>query len=464
MLSCALLALFLAALEQTILGPAMADIVAELGGGPLLPWVATAYLMAATAAAPILGALADIHGRRRVLLSSVGLFIAGSVLGALADTLPVLVAARAVQGAGAGGLFALPFVVITDLVPPQRRAIFAAGISTIYAVASILGPLAGGGLVDALHWSAVFWINLPIGAVVVTGVLIAGPMGGKRHDRRVDLPGAALIVATSFAAVLALDRAAAGDVRDILQALGLAVVAALCFAGFGRRMMRAPDPLVPLSVLTDRTILLVALVLFCCQGANVGLALYLPLYWRTEYGMTATESGLAVLGLLIGVIVGPYLSPRLLLRNPRYRPVMVAGAALATAGAAGLTLAIALGASILVVEFASATLGFGIGILYPVVLLAVQNAARPETAGAAMGILAFMRAIGATLGVSAVGIAAIATGIDGGTGAGWPTWTLFVPGLVMMALCLGACLALPDRALSGYAVKKDAPAAPPAGE
>lgn len=453
MLGCALMSLFLAALEQTALGPAVGDIVGDLGGGPLLPWIATAYLMVATAASPILSALADVYGRRYLLLASVGLFVAGSVICGLAGNLPWLIVGRAVQGAGAGGLFSLPFVVITDLVRAHRRAIFAAGISSIYLVASILGPLVGGALSDGLHWSAVFWINLPLGAIAAAGIWSAGPMGSARRDRRVDVRGAALLTAASFTIVLALDRAAAGVGQGFLPAVMLAVLAAGFLAAFWRRMLRAPDPLVPVGVLTDRTILFAALALFCCQGTNVGLSVYFPLYWRAELGMSATEAGIAVLGLLGGLALGPYLSPRLLLRDPRYRPLMVASSVIAAAGAFLLASLAGLEAGMVPVQLAAVLLGLGVGLLYPTFLLVIQNAASPDSVGAAIGTLSFMRALGATMGVSATGIVAVSSGLEGGDGSGWPTWTLFLPGLVLMLVCLATCAGLPNRRLEGYSVR-----------
>ncbi|WP_425053359.1 MFS transporter [Psychromarinibacter sp. S121] len=453
MLVAALLALFLAALEQTIIGPVMGDIAAELGGGRLLPWVATGYLMAATATAPILGAFADIHGRRRALLIAVGLFVIGSVAAALARDLARLVAARALQGAGAGGLIALPFVVVADLVPMRKRALFAAGISTIYAVSSVFGPVAGGILADNLHWSAVFWLNLPLGALVAVMILTADRTGAARRTRKIDVLGAGLLSLATFATILALDNAT-GTAANAAMALGFLAAAAVFWVGFGYRMTRAADPLVPVHVLTERTILLNAVALFCAQGTNIGLAIYLPLYWRSAFGMTATEAGVAILGFLSGVMLGPYLPPRLLLRDPRYRPIMLAGASIAVVGGVLLAVVIGAGGSFAMVEVGSFSLGIGVGIMYPIFLLAVQNAARPENMGAALGVMGFMRAMGATVGASAAGLAAVASGLDGGLdgdgGAGWPAWTLVVPAILMMAVALAACLRMPDRELEGY--------------
>ncbi|WP_068115824.1 MFS transporter [Tropicimonas marinistellae] len=449
MLVAALLALFLAALEQTIIGPVMGDIAADLGGGRLLPWVATGYLMAATTTAPILGALADINGRRRALLIAVGLFVAGSVAAALARDLAVLVAARALQGAGAGGLIALPFVVVADLVPMRKRALFAAGISTIYAVSSILGPVAGGILADRLHWSAVFWLNLPLGGLVAAMILTADRTGAARRTRRVDVLGAALLSLATFATILALDTAT-GEAANTAATPALLAAAVLFWVSFGYRMTRAADPLVPVGVLTERTILLNAVALFCAQGTNIGLAIYLPLYWRSEFGLSATDAGLAILGFLGGVMLGPYLPPRLLLRVPRYRPILLAGASIALVGSFALAAVIRGGGSFVMLEATSFSLGIGVGILYPIFLLAVQNAARPESMGAALGVMGFMRGMGATVGASAAGLAAVAAGLDGNGGAGWPAWTLVVPAILMMIVALAACIRMPDRELDGY--------------
>lgn len=449
-----MLALFMAALEQTIVGPAMGDIAADLGGGGLLPWTATGYLLAATASSPILGAIADLRGRRMALLGCVGLFLLGSVLSALADSLPMLVLARIVQGAGAGGLTSLPFVVIADRVPMHRRATYSAYISTIYAVASIFGPIAGGFLSDFVHWTAIFWINVPIAIMVIVAVITLFEAEPDRHSRRsIDFPGALLLIVGTTLSVLWLN-AATGTEAAILPAWSLGLAALVFWAGFAWRMLLAASPLVPLSILTERTILLSALGLLCCQGSNIGMAVYLPLYYQNVFDLSASQAGIAILGLLGGIMSGAYIPPQLLRLNPHYKPLVVGAAALALCGALALTAVLAFSPTIVGVELASIALGLGIGSAYPIFTLATQNAAGSSRMGAAIGVLGFMRAMGGTIGVAVVGAVAVASGLTGAGGAGAsgiPMWTISLVACGLLAVCLLALSMLPSRALEGYA-------------
>lgn len=451
-----LLALFLAALEQTIVGPAMGKITGDLGGGALLPWVATAFLLAATVSAPILGAIADLYGRRIALLACAGLFLAGSTLSAIADNLNMLVAARIVQGAGAGGLTSLPFVVIADRVPMQRRAIYSAYISTIYAVASIFGPLAGGVLSDFVHWSAIFWINVPITILVMLAVALLLDAEPRRASRRIDISGALLLIVATVASVFWLNAVTGtqfGSV-DPLLAAGCAV---LFWGGFAWRMLRAAAPLVPLHILTDRTTLLCALGLLCCQGSNIGMAIYLPLYYQTVFSLTASQAGLAILGLLGGIMSGAYAPPQLLRLDPHYKPLVVGAVALALCGALAMTAVLAWSPTLVGVELASLALGLGIGSAYPIFTLATQNATRSQRMGAAIGVLGFARAMGGTIGAAIVGAVAVASGLTQGAGAipaasapGIPMWMISLVASGLLSICLLAVSMLPSRALEGY--------------
>lgn len=448
-----MVALFMAALEQTIVGPAMGDIARGLGGGELLAWVPTAYLLAATAAAPILGAIADVRGRRAALLLCVGLFLAGSTVAALSMNLPMLVAARIVQGAGAGGLTSLPFVVIADRVPMRQRATFSAYISTIYAVASIFGPIAGGAMSEYLHWSAIFWINVPLSLIVIAAVVVLFKTDAPAKSRNIDFLGAGLLIGGTTTSVMALNAATGLQASLPLAAVWL-VPAAAFWVAFGWRMLRAKAPLVPLHILTEPTILLCALGLLCCQGSNIGMAVYLPLYFQHQFGLSPSEAGFAILGLLGGIMSGAYLPPRLLLLDPRYKRLVLGAAIVALLGALALTAVLALAPTLVAVEVATIAMGLGIGSAYPVFTLATQNAAGSQRMGAAIGVLGFMRAMGGTIGVAAVGAAAIASGLTGETAirveGGVPMWTISLVAAGLLSICVLALSRLPSRSLDGY--------------
>ena len=451
-------ALFMAALEQTIVGPAMGDITKDLGGGALLAWVPTVYLLAATASSPILGAIADLRGRRLALFVCVGAFLAGSILGALATSLPMLIAGRLIQGIGAGGLTSLPFVVIADRVPMARRATYSAYISTIYAAASIFGPVAGGFLSDYVHWSAIFWINVPISLVVLVAIAVLFKDESGTKPRAIDFIGAGLLIGGTTTSVMALNSFTGASVTPIHPTLWL-LGAILFWAGFGWRMVTAKSPLVPLQVLTEKTILLCALGLLCCQGSNIGMAVYLPLYYQHQFGFSASEAGFAILGLLGGIMSGAYLPPRLLLLNPHYKPMVLGAAVVALAGALLLTAMLALMPVLVGVELATIALGLGIGCAYPVFTLATQNAAGPTRMGAAIGVLGFMRAMGGTIGVATVGAVAVASGLTESVGSvtaptGVPMWTISLVAAGLLTVCVIALSALPPRALEGYSTKR----------
>lgn len=449
-----LIAMFMSALEQTIVGPAMADIAAQFGGGDLLTWVPTAYLMSATAAAPILGALADIRGRRFTIYLAVGLFMAGSVLGALAPNLPLLVAARVVQGLGAGGLIAIPTVIIADRVPMQRRAIYSAYTSTIYAVAAIFGPIAGGFLTQYAHWSAIFWINIPLSLAVLVGVTVFYGPELETRSRPIDILGAFLLVGGTLTAVMSLNTITdpSATIADYAPWLGAAIV---FWLGFGVRMVMARSPLLPTKVLSEPTIVLCALGLLCCTGANVGLSVYLPLYYQQAFGLSASQAGLAIIGFLVGVMSGAYIPPRLLLLSPYYKRLVVTSSGLGAIGAVGLALVLAQIPSLWAVEIATVALGIGIGSSYPIFTLATQNAAGRERMGAALGLLGFARAMGGTIGVATVGAVAVASGLTHTAGAeisatAVPTWAISLVAVGLLSVCVAAMLALPSGQLEGY--------------
>lgn len=449
-----LIAMFMSALEQTIVGPAMADIASQFGGGDLLTWVPTAYLMSATASAPILGALADIKGRRFAIYLAVGLFMTGSLVGALAPDLPVLVCARIIQGLGAGGLIAIPTVIIADRVPMRQRAIYSAYTSTIYAVAAIFGPIAGGFLTQYAHWSAIFWINIPLGLAVLAGVaLFYGPEQETR-SRPIDVLGAFLLVGGTLTAVMSLNTIVNQAAQFVDYGPWLAAAAAFWIC-FGIRMVLAKSPLLPTKVLSEPTIVLCALGLLCCTGANVGLSVYLPLYYQQAFGLSASQAGLAIIGFLAGVMSGAYIPPRLLLASPRYKRLVVTSSAVGAIGAMALALVLAQNWSLLAVEIATITLGLGIGSSYPIFTLATQNAAGRERMGAALGLLGFARAMGGTIGVATVGAVAVASGLTHTAAssvnvAAVPAWAISLVALGLLCACLAAMLALPPGQLDGY--------------
>jgi MFS family permease len=452
LLAAAMLALFVAALDQTIVGPVLADILAEFGGGALLAWVATGFLMAAMVAAPLYGAIADIRGRRFALVLANGLFLGGSVLCAIAPSLEFLVAARLLQGCGAGGLVSIPFVIVADRVPMARRAVFSAFISAIYAAAGLIGPLAGGALAQYLSWRFVFWINLLPCLVVFWGVLTALAPSAALKGRRVDWLGALVLLAATLPLLLIFGAAEGEASAQLLPVWALVAISAVFWIGFALRMTRARDPLIPLSVFTNRSIVLASLGLAACVGTNLGLAIYLPLYFQKVYGLSAAQAGLGILAMIGGGLVGAFLTPQILKRRPAYKLLVVCGAAMAVVFAGAVTLVMATSPSLALLILPTTGLGMGVGMLFPVFALIVQNAAAPGQMGASIGVLSFMRSMGGTMGVTVVGMMAVGSGLAADTleGARLPLWSFGATLTGLMMLCLIAMLLLPSRRLEGY--------------
>ncbi|WP_315920101.1 MDR family MFS transporter [Mesorhizobium sp. SP-1A] len=403
-----LLSMLLAALDQTIVAPAMPTIAAALGHAQYLPWIVTAYLLTATAMAPLYGKISDVYGRRPTIYAAILIFLAGSLISALAPNMLVLIIGRAVQGLGGGGLFALSQTVIGDLVPPRERARYAAWISGTWAVASVAGPLLGGTFAEHLHWSLIFWINLPLGILAMA--IINNPLRKLpvvAHKHRIDGWGAVLLVIATALLLLALNWGGGTYAWTSPEILGLIGLSALFWAGFALRVMRADEPLISLEVLGNRIVLCGTLSMFLLQAANIGLAVYLPVYLQSYIGLSAAESGIAMLGLLLGTVFGATMSGRMVAHVVHYKRIALYGVAFAIAALAIMAY-VAGNASLLVVEVLTTCIGIGTGTTFPVATVSVQNAVDRMHLGVATGMLTFLRSLGAALGVALLGAVALA--------------------------------------------------------
>jgi MFS family permease len=408
-----MLAMFLSALEQTIVAPALPTIGAHLGDIGNLSWVTAAYLLGATAATPLFGKLSDIHGRRTVLLAGVSIFIAGSVACAVAPTMWALIAARAFQGIGGGSILPISQAIIADMVSPRERARYQAQSAVIFMTASVAGPLIGGVLTDQLHWSLIFWINLPMGALALFmsyRALARLPRNERPH--RLDWLGAALMVGAALALMLAMTW---GGIRYPWTAWPIAALvagSAALWLLFAWRIVTAAEPFVPLMVLNDRSVAGVVAASFFSIGAVAGLAFFMPLYLEFSLRATALMSGLALIAFMIGITLGAMAAGTGLARYRHYKRIplgalLVAIAALATL-AANLRLPFAVVAGLLLLA------GGGIGPMYPVSTVLIQNAVQPHQTGVATGTLNFFRLLGGTIVVA--GFGAIVLGNDPASG------------------------------------------------
>lgn len=409
-----LTAMLLAALDQSIVTPAMPTIGGDLGDPQYLPWIVTSYLLTATAVAPLYGKISDIYGRRPTVYAALGLFLLGSVGAALSPNIFFLIAARAVQGLGGGGLFALSQILIGDMLPPRERGRYAAWISGMWAVAAIAGPLLGGTLAE-WHWSLIFWLNVPLGVVAM--IVINEPLK-KLHvatrAHKLDYLGATLLVGATALLLLLLNWGGTAYPWASPQIIGLAVLSLVLWIGFGIRLMRAAEPLVSLEVLSNRIVLAGCFGMFMVAAANVGLAVYFPVYAQAYLGLSPAGAGYALLGFLLGTTAGAAYSGRLTMHVAQVKWLAVTGALIAAAGFVVLGL-IAAQTSIILLEAVMVVTGAGLGATFPVTTVSVQNGVDQMHLGVATGMLTFLRSLGSALGVAV--LAAIALGLGVPLGA-----------------------------------------------
>jgi multidrug resistance protein len=398
-----MLAMFLSALEQTIIAPALPTIGVRLGDIENLSWVVGAYLLSATAVTPLFGKLSDIYGRRCILLTGVTIFMVGSAACALAPTLWALAAARALQGIGGGGILPIAQAIIADLVSPRERPRYQAQSAVMFMMASIIGPVLGGFLTDHLHWSLIFWINVPMGglALVMTyRALERLPRNERPH--RLDWAGVVLMVGAALALMLAM---AWGGVRypwGSPPILLLIAGSAALWTLFARRLMAAAEPFIPPSVLRQPVVAGCVTAGFFSIGAMIGLSMYLPLYLELVLGASASIAGLVLIAFTVGTVTGSFAAGRALGHHTHYLRMPMAGLLVAILVLAAMAL---FGASLSLGGVAGLLFlcGGGIGPMYPMTTVLIQNAVEPHQFGVATGTLNFFRLLGGTIVVAGFG-------------------------------------------------------------
>jgi EmrB/QacA subfamily drug resistance transporter len=422
-----LLAMFLGALDQTIIATALPTIGRELSDVENLSWVVTAYLLTATAATPLYGKLSDIHGRRAMLLVAIAIFVLASVLCALAPNMGVLIVGRALQGLGGGGLLSLAQVIVGDVVLPLERGRYQGYISIVFAVASVGGPVIGGFFAEHLHWSLIFWINLPIGLlafVMTNSVLKRLP----RHERphRLDVAGAAVMVTATVLLLLALTWGGTRFPWASVQILALLAGSTLLWGLFAFRLITAREPFLPLTLLTNPVVGFGTASVACVFGTMIGLSIFVPIYFQVVLGLSASASGLALIPLMGGTVIGSTASGQAMSRLTHYKRAPFAGLAAALA-ALILLAAVPDRLSVAAVCTALGAIGLGMGSLFPVTTVAVQNAVLPYQLGTATGAMNFFRQLAGALIVA--GFGAIVLGGAGPAGLTLETLTAHSNGL-----------------------------------
>lgn len=438
-----LLVMLLSALDQTIVSTALPTIVGELGGLDQLSWVVTAYLLSSTVVLPLYGKLGDLYGRKIVLQAAVVLFLAGSALCGIAQDMTQLIVLRALQGLGGGGLMVVTMAAIGDLVPPDRRARYQGMFGGVYGLATIVGPLLGGFLVEHLSWRWIFTINLPLGflALAVIGIAFRPHTAHVKH--RIDYMGAAFL-ATALTCVILFTSEGGSLLPWTSPQLWMTLVLGLvAIGGFIYEERLAAEPIIPLELFRHRTFVLVGLIGFVVGTALFGSVTFIPLYLQVVKGSTPSQAGMQLLPMMGGMLAMSVISGRLISRLGSYRIFPIVGTLIGGIALALLS-TLSLDTPLQTMYAYMALLGIGLGMVMPVLTLAVQNTVEFRHMGVATSGATLFRSIGSSIGVAAFG-ALFSHGLQARMLRALPAGTELPP-----ALGPGVVHQLPDAVRDAY--------------
>jgi EmrB/QacA subfamily drug resistance transporter len=472
-----MLAAFLAALNQTIIATALPTIGRHFADFENLSWVVTAYLLTSTAVAPLYGKLSDIFGRRAMMLTAIGLFVAGSAMAAAAPSMTVLILGRGLQGIGGGGILPLCQSVIADVVAPRERGRYQAYMGVVWVTSGVGGPVLGGMMAEHLDWTLIFWINVPLGlgAAYLTYIHLRRI---PRHDRRhkLDLLGAVLMMASAIPLLLALTW---GGTRyswlspQILGLIGLSFVLSLAFA---LRLATAREPFLPLTVLNNPVMRWGTASASLAMGVQIGLTIIVPLYFEVVHKLTATESGIALIPIAL-TTPGSLLAGQAMLYWKHYKRAPMIGLACALVALAVLVARPDLG--LVHVTLILCVVGTAIGLVFPVTTVAIQNAVPHHQVGIAMGALNFFRSLASAFIVAVMGailLAGLGAAPDragravsvvasvsaaAGSDVAFVFRFVFLSAWIFLAIGLIALILMEERPLRGSIVPPAPPADPP---
>ena len=397
-----MLAMLIAALDQTIVSTALPTIVGDLGGLTQLSWVVTAYILTSTISTPLYGKIGDLYGRQRIFQGAIVIFLVGSMLCGLSQNMVELIGFRALQGVGAGGLMVGSQAIIGDVVSPRERGRYMGYFGAVFGLATVAGPLLGGFLVDHASWRWVFYINVPIGvaALIATGLALHLPR--QRREHRIDYLGAALLGAAVTCIVLLTTWGGTEYPWASAQTLGLALAAVVLLGVFIPVERRAPEPILPLQLFRIRVFAVTNAAGFIIGLALFGSIVFLPQYLQIVKGDGATNSGLLLVPMMVGLLITSIVSGQLISRTGRYKIWPIIGTAITVVGLFLLSTMTATTPAVVTAAY-MVVLGLGLGGVMQVLVVVVQNSVAQRDLGTATSTATFFRSMGGSIGVPMFG-------------------------------------------------------------
>ncbi|MCH8817255.1 MAG: MFS transporter [Chloroflexi bacterium] len=397
------LAMFLSAMDQTIVGTALPRIISDLGGFDRFTWVTTSYIVASTAVIPLAGAVADVYGRKWLYVAGLVVFLVGSVLAGSAGTMNMLIAFRAIQGVGAGVMMALAFVTIADMFPPAERAKYTGLIAGVFGISSVIGPTLGGFLTDSLSWHWIFFVNLPLGIPVIFLFVKLFPDRKPARGRKIDIPGATLLVMTIVPGLVGVSWGGVQYAWDSVQVIGALTISVVAGLAFVFTELRVSDPIMPFGIFKNRIVAISLVIIFLTGFAMFGAMVFIPLLFQGVLGASPTESGSFMTPMMLGVVAGAALSGQVLSRTGgHYRTQGIVGLGIMLFGMGVLT-QVSDHANYSFALTGAITMGFGLGTTFPLFTIAVQNAVPFRSLGVATSSTQFFRSVGGSLGLAIMG-------------------------------------------------------------